>query len=111
MPALDTLDNRYLAGTGFKILINATANKRIFNGACDFYGYRLTAQTTAGSGLKFYDGIDNTGVPILVVTAPVTSQTFKRPCEPASSNPIRCRFGLYVELLGTGQNIDVMVGD
>lgn len=111
MSAFDSGDNRYKVGSGFKILVNATANKRLFNGACDFYGYRLNAQSAAGSGIKFYDGEDNTGVPIRVDASPTVSQVFKKPCDPGNSNPIRCRFGLYVELLGSGQNIDVMVGD
>lgn len=43
------------------IQIPLTASGRAWNGAGQFLGFRVNAQTTAGSGIKVYDGWDNTG--------------------------------------------------
>lgn len=94
-------------GEPFYIFINSTANKRLFWGPVEFGGFRVTAQTAAGTGLKFYDGQDNTGTLIWQETTPVVdSGVIKGP-----STPIYCRYGLYVEHGGTGQTVDTLVGD
>ena len=94
-------------GEPFYLWFNATAHKRLFWGPCEFGGFRVNAQTTAGTGLKFYDGLDNTGTLIWQESTPVANAGVVI----GPKTPIYCRYGLFVELLCTGQNVDTLVGD
>jgi hypothetical protein len=78
---------------------------RAFNGSCEYKGFTLDAQTTAGSGIKVYDGQDNTGILIHVVAAPTANTVYTVPGE-----VVRCYQGLFIECLGTGQSGKVQPG-
>lgn len=89
-------------------VFNATPTKpRVWLGEGDFVGFRLNAQTTAGSGIKVYDGWNNGGRLIWVEAAPTVSQTAWY----GPTTPHRFKDGLFIEFLGTGQDIDVMVAE
>lgn len=104
---IDNANGIAKVGEPFYIWINATANKRLFWGPVEFAGFRVNAQTTAGTGIKVYDGIDNTGVLIWQETTPVVDTG--KVVGPLT--PTYARYGLYIELGGTGQDVDTLVGD
>jgi len=106
MPALNPNTGRLLAQRARQILIPLTASGRAWAGGGVYSGLRVTAQTTAGSGIKVYDGDANDKVLIHTIAAPVVGQAFYRP----TGKRHALRNGLFVELLGTGQTVDVQVG-
>ena len=89
-------------------VFNFTTSARVWLGEGDFIGFRLNAQTAVGSGIKVYDGWNaNPTRLIWAEGAPTVSQTSWY----GPTTPHRFKDGLYIEFLGTGQNVDVMVAE
>lgn len=105
MSALNPANGRLLAQRVRQYFMPLAASGIAWAGGGVYSGLRVNAQTTAGGGIKVYDGWDNTGVWIDTIAAPVAGQ-FYRP----TGRRHKLRNGLFVELLGTGQQVDVQVG-
>jgi len=83
-----------------------SGNTRIANGPCEYRGFTLDAQTTAGSGIEVYDGQDANGLLIDRRAAPTAGSIY----DLGGEVPVQCYQGLFIRCLGTGQSGKVQVG-
>lgn len=90
------------------VVVPMSATGRAWLGRGTYRGFNLNTQTTAGTGVKVYDGWDNTGPLVDVIAASVVGFMAGAP---APQWPVVLRDGCYIELLGTGQAAAVMMGE
>ena len=90
------------------VTVPMSASGRFWLGRGLYRGFNLNAQTTAGTGIAVYDGWDNAGALVDVITASVVGPMAGAPLP---QWPVRLKHGGFIELLGTGQQVAVNMGE
>lgn len=103
---------------GRAVPLGFSGNTRVAYGPGLFHSIELTAQTTVGTGVEVYDGVDDNGTGGSATAATTATLAYgqllwkegapaiETPYGPAVTgpkDPIRFRYGLVVKCLGTGQ--------